>query len=77
MVPICIERGLEMIIAILAVLKAGGAYVPIDPEYPQDRINFMLQDTNAELVISSRRSRAKLDGNKASVISLDGELGKI
>ncbi|RAJ76608.1 non-ribosomal peptide synthase protein (TIGR01720 family)/amino acid adenylation domain-containing protein/thioester reductase-like protein [Chitinophaga dinghuensis] len=52
-VPVCMERSAEMIIGILAVLKAGGAYVPVDPAYPQHRISFMLQDTQAEVVVSN------------------------
>jgi non-ribosomal peptide synthetase component F len=44
-VALCVERGLEMVIALLAVLKAGGAYVPLDPVYPQERLRFMLKDS--------------------------------
>ena len=44
-VAICVERSLEMIVALLAVLKAGGAYVPLDPSYPLERLHFMLQDS--------------------------------
>ncbi len=46
-VAICVERGFEMIVALLAVLKAGGAYVPLDPAYPADRLRFMLEDCPA------------------------------
>ncbi len=53
LVPICIERSLEMLVGILGILKAGGAYVPIDPDYPKDRIGYMLDDTGATLVVSS------------------------
>lgn len=53
LVPVCLDRSLEMIIALLGVLKAGGAYVPVDPAYPSDRIVFMLEDTEAKVVISS------------------------
>ena len=42
LVPLCIERSIEMIIAIFGILKAGAAYVPIDPEYPEERMQFML-----------------------------------
>ena len=64
LVPICVERGLDMVIGILGILKAGGAYVPVDPDYPADRINYMLEDTAAALmVLSSTRSREKTERN--------------
>ena len=44
-VAICVERGFEMIVALLAVLKAGGAYVPLDPAYPVERLQFMIEDS--------------------------------
>ncbi|RAJ11150.1 non-ribosomal peptide synthase protein (TIGR01720 family)/amino acid adenylation domain-containing protein [Chitinophaga skermanii] len=53
LVPLCLPRSFEMVISILAVLKIGACYVPIDPEYPQDRIDFMLEDT-ASLFILTR-----------------------
>ncbi len=72
LVPICLERSLEMIIGIIGILKAGGAYVPIDPEYPAERINYMLEDTAATLVVSSKASRNKLSGNlSVTIIALD------
>ena len=52
LVAICIDRSLEMVIGILGILKAGGAYVPIDPEYPSERISYMLEDTNASVILS-------------------------
>ncbi|MCR8843450.1 amino acid adenylation domain-containing protein [Paenibacillus sp. SC116] len=52
LVGILAERSAEMIVAILAVWKAGGAYVPIDPDYPEDRIEFMLQDSGAKALLS-------------------------
>ena len=66
LVPICIERSLEMLIGILGILKAGGAYVPVDPEYPADRISYMLEDTAAKLILSSKASSEKLDGSGSS-----------
>jgi len=48
---IMVERSIEMIIGILAILKSGGAYLPIDPEYPEDRIQYMLKDSSAEIVL--------------------------
>ncbi|RZK77249.1 MAG: amino acid adenylation domain-containing protein, partial [Pedobacter sp.] len=52
-VPLCLVRSPNMIIGILGVLKAGAAYVPIDPEYPADRINYMLQDSGCDMLLSS------------------------
>ncbi|MBF0120231.1 MAG: amino acid adenylation domain-containing protein [Desulfobacterales bacterium] len=52
LVGICVERSLEMIIGLIGILKAGGAYVPIDPVYPKERINFMLKDSNASIVLT-------------------------
>ncbi len=53
-VAVCVDRSLEMIVGLLAVMKAGGAYVPLDPAYPQDRLQFMLEDSRpAVLLIQS------------------------
>ncbi|MFC0516389.1 amino acid adenylation domain-containing protein, partial [Mucilaginibacter angelicae] len=51
LVGICLERSLEMIVAILGVLKAGGAYVPVDPGYPSERISYMLKDSGCKVLI--------------------------
>ncbi|NAS13234.1 non-ribosomal peptide synthetase [Poritiphilus flavus] len=50
-VGLCIDRSLEMVIGLLAILKAGCAYMPIDPEYPEQRISFMLEDSDCEYVL--------------------------
>ncbi|HEU4733659.1 MAG TPA: amino acid adenylation domain-containing protein, partial [Kofleriaceae bacterium] len=57
-VAVCLERSLELSIALLAVLKAGGAYVPIDPGYPAERQRYLLDDAAAPLVIATRATRA-------------------
>src|SRR5665213_1893618 len=62
-----------MMIGILGILKAGGAYVPIDPEYPQDRISYMLEDTAATIILSSAASKAKLSERDTKVIELDSD----
>ncbi|NIM83617.1 MAG: AMP-binding protein, partial [Candidatus Aminicenantes bacterium] len=51
-VGIMVHRSIEMIIGILGILKAGGAYLPIDPEYPQERIDYMLKDSGARILVS-------------------------
>ncbi len=52
LVGICIERSLEMVIGLLGILKAGGAYVPLDPRYPQERLTFMLRDSQIALLLT-------------------------
>uniref|UniRef100_UPI0038B348AC non-ribosomal peptide synthetase n=1 Tax=Francisella sciaenopsi TaxID=3055034 RepID=UPI0038B348AC len=52
LIPLCLERSLDMVIAILAVMKSGGAYVPMDPEYPVERFRHILSDTEAKLIIT-------------------------
>ncbi|MEP7250936.1 MAG: amino acid adenylation domain-containing protein, partial [Ginsengibacter sp.] len=73
-VPLCIERCLEMSVAIMGILKAGGAYVPIDPDYPGDRINYMLHDSRASIILCNNKSREALSTDaKYEFISLDGD----
>ena len=55
---VCLERGAEVAVAMLAVLKAGGAYVPLDPAYPAGRLAFMLADCGAALLVAQARTRA-------------------
>jgi amino acid adenylation domain-containing protein len=71
LVGICVERSLEMIIGLLGILKAGGAYVPFDPEYPQERLAFMLQDTQAHILLTQAKLLESLPENKAKLICLD------
>jgi amino acid adenylation domain-containing protein len=71
LVPICVERSLEMVVGILGILKAGGAYVPVDPAYPEDRISYMLEDTGASIILSNKKSSDHLQGTSALVIELD------
>ena len=73
LVPICIERSIEMIVGIMGVMKAGGAYVPIDPEYPKDRMKFMLDDTKTTLMLASKQTKERIPKGIADIIELDTE----
>ncbi|MCY9105701.1 amino acid adenylation domain-containing protein [Bacillus inaquosorum] len=62
-VGLMLDRSPDMIIGILSILKAGGAYLPIDPEYPQERISFMLNDSGAEMLLTERGQNKPADYN--------------
>jgi amino acid adenylation domain-containing protein/non-ribosomal peptide synthase protein (TIGR01720 family) len=70
-VAICFERSPAMIEALLGVLKAGGAYVPLDPRYPRERIAFVLEDTDAPVLLTQRSLVASLPPHRARVVCLD------
>ncbi len=74
LVPVCIDRSTEMLICILGILKAGGAYVPIDIDYPLERISYILEDTEAAVVIINRKNTSKLPFSKdLAIIEIDAE----
>ncbi len=68
-VAIMVERSIEMIVGILAVLKAGGSYVPIDPEYPEQRVAYILADSNVKFLLTQRRGRSAPSGVQSIYIS--------
>ncbi|WP_127086468.1 amino acid adenylation domain-containing protein [Dulcicalothrix desertica] len=54
LVGVCIERSLEMFIGLLGILKAGGAYIPLDPSYPQERLEFMVEDSQMPILVTQK-----------------------
>ena len=67
-VGIMVNRSLEMIVAILGVMKAGGVYIPIDPNFPEDRINYMLETSSASILLISEKLKDKFNyKNKVSI----------
>ncbi|WP_420574204.1 amino acid adenylation domain-containing protein [Kordia sp.] len=74
LIALCLDRSLDMIIGILGVQKAGGAYVPIDPEYPSDRISFILNDTESAIVLTQNHLIENLKKlSNVPLITLDSE----
>ncbi|MEU9047273.1 amino acid adenylation domain-containing protein, partial [Kitasatospora sp. NPDC048343] len=67
-VGVCLGRRTELFVALLAVLKAGGGYVPLDPEYPADRLAFMVSDSGAELVITDAASASALPAGEVRLL---------
>ncbi|MFL5353941.1 amino acid adenylation domain-containing protein, partial [Archangium sp.] len=70
-VGLCLERSLEMVIALLATLKAGGAYVPLDPDYPTQRLVWMLEDARPAVLLAQQRLLSRLPQHDARVLCLD------
>ena len=75
-VAICMERSLDLPIALMAVFKAGGAYVPLDPAYPRERLAFMLEQTSAPVVLT-QGAVAENQSFGVHVISLDNDTGEL
>ncbi|MBO3797190.1 amino acid adenylation domain-containing protein, partial [Bacillus subtilis] len=72
-VGIMVDRSLEMIIGIMGILKAGGAYLPIDPEYPSDRIQYMLNDSKSSIILTKKDLLNKVS-TQHEIILLESEM---
>jgi non-ribosomal peptide synthetase component F len=70
-VSVCMERSLEMVIGLLGVLKAGGAYVPMDPDYPKERLAFLLEDAQAAVVLTQQHLLGHLPDVQQLMVCLD------
>ncbi|AMW08783.1 hypothetical protein A4E84_04265 [Streptomyces qaidamensis] len=77
-VGLCVSRGVDSVVAILAVWLAGGAYLPLDPEYPVERLEFMLADSGVEVLVGERRvvGDLGLDRSVGSVVWLENVFGE-
>lgn len=71
LVGICMERSIEMVVALYGVLKAGGAYVPLDPDYPKDRLAYMIEDSRVRLVVAQPQFRSLFHGFDGDVWTTD------
>ncbi|HEX8905139.1 MAG TPA: non-ribosomal peptide synthetase, partial [Longimicrobiaceae bacterium] len=76
-VGVCLERGPDMVVALLAVLKAGAAYLPLDPAYPAARLAYMLEDAGAPLLVTESSLRGLLAEDGARIVLVDGDAGAI
>ncbi|ABW31352.1 non-ribosomal peptide synthetase [Acaryochloris marina] len=73
LVGICCDRSLDMMIGLLGILKSGGAYVPIDPDYPSDRLAWMMSDAHLAILLTQRSLTDQLPPHQAQVVELDGD----
>ncbi|MFN6478156.1 non-ribosomal peptide synthetase [Nostoc sp. DedQUE07] len=77
LVGICVERSLEMLIGLLGILKAGGAYLPLDPDYPTERLRFMLEDAQVSVLLTQQQVIDRLPEHQANLVCLDEVWEKI
>ncbi|MDV5143319.1 amino acid adenylation domain-containing protein [Streptomyces sp. SBC-4] len=70
-VGVCLERGPEMVVALLAVLKAGGAYLPVDPDHPAERITHLLADAAPVAVVTSAKIAPAMPASDAALVVLE------
>ncbi len=75
-VGLCMHRGPDLVVGLLAVLKAGGGYVPLDPAFPAERLAYVLQDAAAQVLLSSAELASKLGGGQDAVL-IDREAERI
>ena len=73
-VGICLERSPELIISLLAVQKAGGTYIPLDPNYPQARLNYIVEDSQLTVLLTQIKYQEKFTNNDLTIINLDRSL---
>lgn len=72
-VALCAERGIDLMVAILAIHKAGGCYLPLDPAYPKDRLSYMIEDAEAPVLLTQSHLEQLLSGHRAHVVMLDDD----
>jgi amino acid adenylation domain-containing protein len=77
LVGLCVERSCDLVVGMLAILKAGGAYVPIDPTYPSERLNLMIQDANISVLLTHECWIERLDDLDVRVICVDKDWASI
>jgi amino acid adenylation domain-containing protein/thioester reductase-like protein len=77
LVGVCLERSLDLIVALLGILKAGGAYVPLDPSYPEERLGFIIEDTQLPVLLTQQTLLQNLPLHQAQEICIDRDWAAI
>ncbi|MEM9803639.1 MAG: amino acid adenylation domain-containing protein [Cyanobacteria bacterium P01_D01_bin.56] len=76
-VGICVERSIEMVVAILGILKTGGTYVPLDPNYPQERLNLMVEDAQLTILLTQTHLAELLPQEAVKIVKLDQDFASV
>ncbi len=74
LVAVCVERGVDLVPVLLGILEAGAAYVPLDPDFPEERLRYMLEDCGAPLLVTSAACAERFAGNPAERLIVDSQL---
>lgn len=77
LVGVCLQRSLDMVIALLGILKAGGGYVPLDPTYPQERLGFIIENTQLPILLTQQHLLESIPQHRADIICIDSDWQKI
>src|SRR5205807_6671296 len=77
LVAICVERSINMMVGLFGILKAGAAYLPVDPNYPKDRIAFMLEDASVQIILTEQALLRTIPKSNAAVVCIDSHWSEI
>jgi acyl-CoA synthetase (AMP-forming)/AMP-acid ligase II/acyl carrier protein len=77
LVGLCVKRSLDMVVGLLGILKAGAAYVPMDPDYPRERLRYILEDSKASVILTEDSIVGRLPNFAGRAICLDTDWSKI
>ncbi|HWQ04787.1 MAG TPA: amino acid adenylation domain-containing protein [Longilinea sp.] len=77
LVGLCLPRGIDMLVSLLAILKAGGAYVPLDPSFPSERLSYMLENSGAPILLTQSAQLHLFSSNNLKLVCLDKEASSI
>lgn len=77
LVGLCVERSLDLLVGVLGIHKAGGAYVPLDPEYPADRLEYMIADSGARVLVVHEQLLTRLPAFAGEVVRIDADRARI
>ena len=73
LVGICVERSIEMVVGLLGIIKAGGAYVPLDPAYPQERLTYILEDSQVSILVTQKHIIEQIPKIVPRIVFLDNK----
>lgn len=76
-VAVCLDRSLEMMVAVLGVLKTGAAYIPLDSNYPSERLNFIIEDSEAPILVTQQCVKEKLTSFNGESVCLDTQWAQV